>query len=264
MKFPCPYGHMESDSDGTPRKKVHKSRRDCDIYNRLMASGKVDYLGRFKQGYSLEQLRSEEAAPATAPASTEPPKQSLGEKIAEKIKKAGSGFSVAYTEVSTTPPADPSLIAGSNDWLVSEDTSVAFANFILGMIGIMCNGLCMILDIERMPDNWFVCDPGQAFVFKTTLRGWTTGVLRNTFKAKTPEEADRTVAGLSGILGFGTTGVKIVGHLLKHAPNSPRLKAWRVRRAEAMRLRKLREQEQAAREAQGKNDRPTLPGGRPA
>jgi len=250
-KFKCPYGHVEA-KNGQLVPLVHDSRARCSIYVKLRAERKVDIFGRAMPGQDISGylVRSQaapispgapapsgsESAPGGAagasPESTPAPARPKEQKPSLRERLA-SGLGVRYREVSVTPPGAAGPPAGETDWIVSEDTSVRFWEVIFGFIETLVNLITQFFEIPPVPKDVFTLDPGQQFVFRTALRPTTTNILKKVFGARSPEEADRIVAGLSGLLGFGMVAIKIVLHFMIHLPKSPKLAKWRQRREQA-------------------------------
>lgn len=261
-KFVCPFGHTEADphNPGKMRPLVHVSRNRCAIYRQLRAEGKVDLWGRLLPGKALTKSADSTPAPETtadaggdkgsAPGSSPAPeapkapeKPSLGQRLA-------SGLGVKYKTVGTTGPGTPGMEPEATAWEVSPETSSRFWSTIIGFIGTLFNLLTGWLEIPPVPKEVFEVDAGQDFVFRTAFKGLTTNILIKVFRAKSPEEADQIVAGLTGFLGFGMMAMKIALHMIVHVPKSPKLAGWRKKREEAKaeraRIKQLRDAEKAA------------------
>ncbi|MCI4357346.1 MAG: hypothetical protein L3K18_09495 [Thermoplasmata archaeon] len=228
------------------RPLIHVSRNRCAIYRQLRNEGRVDIWGRTvpgKESYRPPGSTPASAAPSgpgteAAPSGTsaETPGPAPNPAPEAKIplgKRLASGFGVKYRDVGTTPPATPGEAAQVQTWDVSPETSERFWATIIGFIGTIFNLLTGWLEIPPVPKEVFEIDPGQAFVFRTAMRGFTTNILIKVFRAKSPEDADRIVAGLTGFLGFGMMAMKIALHMIIHVPKSPRLKKFREAREAA-------------------------------
>ena len=248
-KFPCPFGHVEPDphKPGQMRPLVHVSRNRCAIYRQLRAEKRVDIWGRQVPGAApfakandpapapAATTSAGEVAPGSVPSAGEPaaPPKPAPEKKPTLGQRLSSGFGVKYRDATVTPPAQPGEAAQSQTWDVSPETSERFWATIIGFIGTIFNLLTAWLEIPPVPKEVFEIDAGQAFVFRTAFRGVTTNILIKVFRAKSPEDADRIVAGLTGFLGFGMMAMKIALHLIVHVPKSPKLAGWRKKREEA-------------------------------
>jgi hypothetical protein len=255
-KFRCPYGHVEA-KGGQLVPMVHDSRARCSIYVKLRAERKVDIFGRPTPGTDISGYLVKPNAPTNSPGAPAPSETKSegevgagpGQKIAplpareEKpslSRRLAGGLGLRYRDVTVTPPGAAGAPAGETDWIVSEDTSERFWEVIFGFIETVVNLITQFFEIPPVPKEVFELDPGQRFVFRTAFRPTTTQILKKVFGARSPEEADRIVAGLSGLLGFGMIAIKIVLHFMIHLPKSPKLAGWRARRDEA-RARRERE-----------------------
>lgn len=251
-RFRCPYGHTEV-IRGQLRPLVHPSRPHCSIYVQLRREGLVDIFGRPVGGKDISAyLVKPGAAPASEPAPNltgagvgqgkpEATKPEAAPKKEPLLKRLSTGLGVKYREVTTTPPGAGGKPEGESDWLASEETTERFWQAIFGFIEQIVHLLTNFLEIPPVPEEVFTIDPGQSFVFRTALRPFTTNILKKVFGAKSPEQADRIVAGLSGLLGFGMMGMKIVIHFMINLPKSPKLQKFRERRAAAEAERKRRQ-----------------------
>ncbi len=246
-RFKCPYGHVEADPahPGQMKPLVHNARTKCSIYVQLRAQGKVDFWGRPIPGQGppgstppvidagsaadkpQEGVPPESGGAASPAASGAPGDRPQKEPLLKRLK---SGLQVAYNRVDVTPPDKEGLAEADTSWEVSGETSVRFWQTIFGFVETVCNLVTSWLDdghdgklVPPVPKEVFVVDAGQEFVFRTALKGFTTNLLKKVFRAKSPEDADRVVAGLSGLLGFGMMGMKVFIHFATHAPKSPRL-----------------------------------------
>lgn len=265
-KFVCPFGHVEPDpkNPGQVRPLVHVSRNRCAIYRQLRAEQRIDIWGRTVPGKAAWAPPGSSPAPAApsgpgteaAPSGTPAEAPGTAPKPAPEkpswSKRLSSGFGVRYREATVTPPAMPGEAAQSQSWDVSPETSERFWSTIIGFIGTLFNLLTAWLEIPPVPKEVFEVDPGQSFVFRTTFRGLTTNILIKVFRAKSPEDADKIVAGLTGVLGFGMMGMKIALHLIVHVPKSPKLAGWRKRREEAKAAREAAKVEKARLAAAGR------------
>lgn len=274
MNFRCPFGHVEPDPrhPGQMRPIVHKARNRCSIYVKLREQGKVDVFGRAMPGVRLDEAAPTSSPPfidagpaaeaqqtqphgvgetaATTPGLSPPADRPTADKKEGLLKRLKSGLAVRYNTVTTTPQSVEGLAAEQQDWEVTEQTSIQFWRTIIGFIGTVCGLLTGWLEIPPVPKEVFELDPGQEFAFKTALRGFTTNLLKKVFRAKSPEDADMIVAGLSGVLGFGMMAMKIAIHFMMHAPKSPKLAKWRERAAAAKKERAKKKAEALA--AEGK------------
>ena len=235
--FKCIFGHVEPDPKhpGQLKPVTHISRAQCSVYNQLRREGRIDYFGRQVPGKEpFDAKKPTETATAVAPSAPAAPEATAPKKegLAEKVKRFAGGLNVHYKEVATTPPGQPGVTPELADWEVSPETSVAFWRVIFGFFGTLFGLVTGFLEIPPIPKEVFELDAGQEFAFKSALRGFTTNVLRNVFRAKSPEDADRIVAGLSGLLGFGMMSMKIALHFVIHLPKSPRLAKFRAAREE--------------------------------
>jgi len=265
-KFRCPYGHVEA-KGGQLVPLVHDSRARCSIYVKLRAERKVDLFGRPTPGTDISGylVRSspppEPGAPATSGVTEAAPGGGAGASVPTKpgaapakeekpslSKRLASGLGLRYKDVTVTPPGAAGAPAGETDWIVSEETSERFWEVIFGFIETVVNLITQFFEIPPVPKEVFELDPGQRFVFRTAFRPTTTQILKKVFGARSPEEADRIVAGLSGLLGFGMVAIKIVVHFMIHLPKSPKLAGWRARR-DAVRLERERARLEAGKES---------------
>ncbi len=252
-KFRCPYGHTEV-IKGQLAPMIHESRSRCTIYVQLRRERKVDVFGRPVGGsdiasYMLQRPSppspTDAPAPSVAPPGAEPTgaggaatsaESSLPSDRPEKeplSKRLVGGLGIKYREVSVTAPGTVGAPVQDADWLASEETTERFWEVIFGFIEQGVNLLCGFLEIPVVPKEVFEIDAGQSFVFRTALRPFTTNVLKKVFGAKSPEDADRIVAGLSGLLGFGMVIAKVTFHFLIHIPKSPRLARRKANRERA-------------------------------
>lgn len=254
-KFRCPYGHVEA-KDGLLAPMNHESRARCSIYVKLRSEHKVDIFGRPVAGtdissYMIGRTTPPAPGPAAAPPPAEPeagsgaaaPSTSPVPPAAEKEslgKRLATGLGIRYRQVGTTPPGTAGAPAGESDWIASEETTLQFWSTIFGFLETAINLITQFFEIPPVPKEVFELDPGQQFVFRTALRGATTNILKKVFGAKSPEEADRVVAGLSGLLGFGMVAIKIVLHFMLNLPKSPKLARWKANREKALEERKLK------------------------
>lgn len=250
-RFKCPYGHVVA-KNGRLEPMVHESRARCSIYVKLRAERKVDIFGRPIPGADISGYLVRDQTPPGqpgAPAPSGPQSVAAGggvsspgqtpapgpakEEKPSLSKRLASGLGLRYREVSVTPPGAAGAPAGETDWIVSEETCERFWEVIFGFIETVINLITQFFEIPPVPKEVFDLDPGQRFVFRTAFRPTTTNILKKVFGARSPEDADRIVAGLSGLLGFGMVAIKIVLHFMIHLPKSPKLANWRKRRDQA-------------------------------
>jgi hypothetical protein len=268
-RYICPFGHLEN---GRPI--VHPSKQRCSEYVRLRAEGKIDKEGRVLTPASKEPTVSAPEAPAAGapivPGAKAGPSPTDVTKPLPFWKRIGSGTVIRYRQVSTTPPPQPGEANSPEpgSWLVSADTSERFWTVIFAFIKTVIDMLTTFLQIPNVPEEVFTLDPGQAFLFRTSLRGYTTKILVNTFGAHTPEEADDVVNGLGGLLAFGGMGLKIAIHFVVNLPKSPRLATLRARaaanKAKREEARALKREEEERRRLAGGAGGATRPAGAPA
>lgn len=265
-RFKCPYGHVVA-KNGRLEPMIHESRARCSIYVKLRAERKVDIFGRAVPGADISgylvrdqtpPVQPGEAAPSgpqspeaggavSRPSSTPPAGPPTTEKPSLS-KRLASGLGLRYRDVSVTPPGAAGAPTGETDWIVSEESGERFWEVIFGFIETVINLITQFFEIPPVPTEVFALDPGQRFVFRTAFRPTTTQILKKVFGARSPEEADRIIAGLSGLLGFGMVAIKIVLHFMIHLPKSPKLANWRKRRTEA-KIERQRIQLQRGRES---------------
>ncbi len=258
MRFRCPFGHVETRSiHGTPTlvPMTHLSREKCSIYVQLRNQGKVDAFGRAKPGVTLPAPEVASAAQAASPSvvsnaiatagagtgaeghtsstSPSPSKEGLW-------KRFKGGLEVGYRKVTTTGPLPPGMNPEEQggDWEVTAETSERVGALINSWIGTGVRFLTSWLQIPEVPKETFEQDPGQAFLWRTALRGAVTSALKKYFGAKSPEHADRIVAAAGGITAYAIMGSKIMLHLSINIPKSPRLAKWRENRAKAQEEKK--------------------------
>ena len=237
-QFTCPYGHL--DAEGQPI--VHVSRQRCELYRQLLKEGKIDSTGT-RLDVKLPPLvpgtppTTPGATPGTPPAEGTKPPEAKKESWSQRLR---SGLVVKYQRTGTTTPEqrDRANEEADKTWLVNEDTVIHFWELIFSFLETGLNLVCKAIKIPHIPEEVFQIDPGQKYIFKTALRGLTTKILRDVFLAKSPADADRIVAGLGGVLGFGLMAFKIVGHFILYVPQSPRIKEWRAKRATLIARRK--------------------------
>lgn len=232
MKFLCTFGHVGP--NGKPL--MHLSRNRCTFYKQLLKDGRIDRNGIRLDGPGSKFPQVQGADPVAGPGPSAATAISTPEGEIKKeswAKRLSSGLKVSYHKVGTTSPADAqgAKDESSKTWMVSDDTVVRFWEIVFSFAETGINMLCKAIKIPDVPHEVFEVDPGQRFIFKTALRGFTTKILRDVFLAKSPEDADRIVAGLSGVLGFGLMALKIIAHFMLHVPNSPRIKEWKAKRA---------------------------------
>jgi len=152
----------------------------------------------------------------------------------------GGSVAIDYTKASTTKPGEGRQPDNkAEEWEVSAETAIRFWRVLFGFFEAICNGACRFFEIPLIPKTVFEVDQGQEYVIKTNFRGFTTQILRKVFMAKTPEHADRIVAGLSGVLTFGLMIGRVVLHFATHLPKSPKIKAWKAKRAEVEAQKKV-------------------------
>ncbi len=202
-RFRCPHGHL--DKYGRPI--VHASRRLCPIQSELDKEAKT----------RPAAPAAEDPAPQTAPtpgAVTAP--------AAPLPKRAPGPWAIDYAPVTASPPAAEGPKAVPTDWEVSVETSEHFWENIMAVIEMVVDGICRFFEIPEAPQEIFTIDAGQRFVFRTALRPATTNFLKKVMGAKSPEEADKIVAGMSGLIGFGAVFWKIALHFWIHIPKSER------------------------------------------
>lgn len=215
MPYLCEFGHRNV--DGTPKR--HPSRQFCDL---AKASDKKR--GRSTTARSVDvSTAPSEATPGTAPATPPAPKKPmLGERLGIKSKVSAT--------IQPHPPEGPG-VAAQVEWELTEQQSERLWSTIYSGIFRITNLVLDWLDVKQFPASITEPDEGQKYVFRTTLRGPATGMVQKVFRAKTPEEADNVIMGLSGLFTFGTTIVQVVVHLSKEVPKSPKIKAWREKLA---------------------------------
>ena len=238
-KFICLFGHTETGPDGKLHPMVHASRTRCAIYNQLRREGKVDVLGNAvgrasppsdTSGQGNEAKAPPPGGAGIPPGTTETAPPAAKPSLTDRLR---SGLGIKYKPVTVAGPLPPGSEAQAQDWEVSPETSERFGAVIKGFIEQGCNLFTAFMEIPHVPKDVFAPDPGEAFIWRTTLRGFVTNILVKVFRAKSPEDADRIVAGLSGMLAFGMMAAKIGIHMALHLPKSPKLANFRKRREEA-------------------------------
>lgn len=190
--------------------------------------------------------------PATSAGTGVPGSETPPEKPAPA--KTGRGITIGYRPAAVVGPGVEMKAAGEvvAEWEISEQTCERFWSTVLSGIEQVLDFVCEVfLEIPKVPADVWQLDDGQKYVIRTTFRGVTTNILQKVFRAKTPEDADRIVAGLGGVVGFGLMGLKVVWHFIKELPKSPKLAKLKERVAKARAEREKRELEQ--RRARGEN-----------
>lgn len=218
MKYTCRYGHMKN---GKP--EVHPSPRYCDRYvaaHNAPPPGPpaLDGGGTSGSGAASPSPGSDPNAGARS--------AQLGLPV---LRKEPGGFSVGYEPAVRLGPG--ALDQNVNlAWELTPDQSERFWTAIFGVAATIANGLCKILKIKDVPPEVFELDAGQRFIFRTSLRGWTTHHLQVVWRAKTPEDADKVISTIGGISAFGMMVIKLVWHFVTEVPKSPYWEKFQAKR----------------------------------
>jgi hypothetical protein len=237
VKFACTLGCK----DRFGRPEVHPSKRLCPIYRGMQIEAKTKAAQRPNPPPRAPPSPAPTPVLGPAPAAPSPPPGAWG---------------VTYRPATATDASAANApIPSSMEWEVSVETSERFWTNILTVIFMIVDFVCRVFAIPELPPEVTSVDEGQKFVFRTALRPTAGQFLKKLMGAKSPEQADMIVSGMSGVIGFGQTGAKIALHFWKHLPESPKWKAFRAR---------VKRGRGRGEEEEGAPARPQRPTGRPA
>ena len=221
------------------RDKVHPSKRLCPIYSGMKTEDRLKI-------QDAERAAKAEAQQVAAPVPDEQAKPP-GVQPPGPYRRPPPSWGVSFKPATSTDPgALNAPIPSPMEWEITAETSERFWQNIFAIIEMVCDFIARAFQIPEIPSAVFQLDEGQKFVFRTALRPPTSKFLQKVMGAKSPEEADMIVSGMSGLIGFGQVFVKIGLHFWKYLPESPRWKSMKERFGRGVRRRTAGETETQA------------------
>jgi hypothetical protein len=232
MRWRCTLGCKDS----MGRDKVHPSKRLCPIYSGMKTEDRL----RIQDAERAAKVEAQQVAAPVLDEQSKPP----GVQPPGPNRRPPPSWGVSFKPATSTDPGalnapKPSPI----EWEITAETSERFWQNIFAIIEMIVDFVCRAFQIPEVPAAVFQLDEGQKFVFRTALRPPTSKFLQKAMGAKSPEQADMIVSGMSGLIGFGQVFAKIGVHFWKYVPESPRWKSMKERFGRGIRRRGARETE---------------------